>query len=275
MLSALVRVEGGEQVLPNVKLFCDAPSHYWWEDEVGVHEVDQGEGSEQGDAMVPLLFAWGQHDSLTEVENELRPEELLFAFLEDRFVVSRPERVGVVDTFWENALWRHARDQLHAGKTKVWNRAGVRPAACDVLEREHTLRWKGRECGEGNREERTWHQNLGSLSDIRSSRIICRRSVNTSKPSWTEFPPSLTCSQRGLCCCIAQQQEPINSSGLCRLTAHTRSRWPMMTRCGDVSVLCCGSRRTCARLPRCHSPSVALAPQCRPHCYSGFLGQLG
>ena len=94
-------------------------------------------------------------------------------------------------------------------------------------------------------------------------------------PLGPNSPPSLTCSQRGLCCCIAQQQEPINSSGLCRLTAHTRSRWPMMTRCGDVSVLCCGSRRTCARLPRCHSPSVALAPQCRPHCYSGFLGQLG
>ena len=76
-------------------------------------------------------------------------------------------------------------------------------------------------------------------------------------------------SQRGLCCCIAQQQEPITSSGLCRFTAHTLSRWPKMS-------LCCGSRKTCARVAlvatrhRWHWP-----PQCRPHCYSGVSGKLG
>ena len=47
MLSTLARVEGGGQVLPFVKLFYDAPSQYWWEDEV--QEVDQGDGGEQGE----------------------------------------------------------------------------------------------------------------------------------------------------------------------------------------------------------------------------------
>ena len=36
MLSALARAEGGGQALPFVKLFYDAPSQYWWEDEMGV-----------------------------------------------------------------------------------------------------------------------------------------------------------------------------------------------------------------------------------------------
>ena len=86
-----------------------------------VHEVDQGEGGEQGDAMMPLLFSLGQ----------LRPGELLFAFLDDIYIVCSPARVGMVHTLLENALWGHACIQVHAGKTKVWNRAGVRPEACD------------------------------------------------------------------------------------------------------------------------------------------------
>ena len=44
-----------------VRLFYGQPSRYLWEDSVGVvHHVDQGEGGEQGDAMMPLLFSpWG------------------------------------------------------------------------------------------------------------------------------------------------------------------------------------------------------------------------
>ena len=139
MLSGLCRVEGGSQVLPFVKLFYGSPSQYWWEDDKGiVHEVDQGEGGEQGDAMMPLLFSVGQHDALSEVQNRLLPSEVLCAFLDDIYVVCRPERVGMAHTMLENALWRHARIQVHAGKTKIWNRAGVRRARL-VLE--------GHECG--------------------------------------------------------------------------------------------------------------------------------
>ena len=67
---------------------------------------------------------------------------------------------------------------------------------------------------------------------------------------------------------------------LCRLTVHTRSWWPMMTRCGDVSVPCCGFLRTCSRvalgrLPRCHSPSVALASAMPSALLQRTTGQIG
>ena len=75
--------------------------------------------------MMPLLFSVGQHEALTQVQNRLRPREVLFAFLDDIYVVCRPERVGVVHTLLENALWEHARIQVHAGKTKIYNQAGV------------------------------------------------------------------------------------------------------------------------------------------------------
>ena len=58
ILSGLSRVESGSQALPFVTLLYGGPSKYWREDDKGiVHEVDQGEGGEQGDAMMPLLFS--------------------------------------------------------------------------------------------------------------------------------------------------------------------------------------------------------------------------
>ena len=71
MLTGLAGVEGGAQVLPFVNLFYGQPS-YWLEDSMGtVHEVAQGEGGEQGDAMMPLLFALGQHPVLEALNRQL------------------------------------------------------------------------------------------------------------------------------------------------------------------------------------------------------------
>ena len=49
--------------------------------------------------------------------------------------MSTPERVGAVHTLLQNALWRVAGIRFHQGKTKIWNRAGEKPAVCDVSER--------------------------------------------------------------------------------------------------------------------------------------------
>ena len=98
-----------------------------------VHEVHQGEGGEQGDAMMPLLFSFGQTPSLGSSEPTVESRRIALCLL------GRPARVGVVHTLLEHALWGHARIQVHAGKTKVWNRAGVRPEACDFLERRAQL----------------------------------------------------------------------------------------------------------------------------------------
>ena len=88
---------------------------------------------------MPLLLSLGQHPASEAVNRQLRAGELLFAFLDDVYVVCSPARVGVIHTLLENALWGHACIQVHAGKTKVWNRAGMRPEACDFLERRAQL----------------------------------------------------------------------------------------------------------------------------------------
>ena len=58
MMDGLFSLCGGEAV-PFVRLFYGSPSTYMWEDAEGVeHLIPQGEGGEQGDPMMPLLYHW-------------------------------------------------------------------------------------------------------------------------------------------------------------------------------------------------------------------------
>ena len=82
---------------------------------------------------MPLLFSVGQHAAL------LHRDERLFAFLDDIYVVSKPERVGEVHSVLERELWVHAKIRVHSGKTHVWNRSGRMPPACDELQRRAVL----------------------------------------------------------------------------------------------------------------------------------------
>ena len=75
MLAGLVEVAGGEQVLPHVRLFYGSPSEYMWEDEHGTTQITpQGQGGEQGDALMPLLFAVGQHAALVAAQGRLQQD---------------------------------------------------------------------------------------------------------------------------------------------------------------------------------------------------------
>ena len=134
MLEGLRRVPGGDQVLLFVLMFYGTPATYWWNDSKGdLHQIEQGEGGEQGDALMPLLFSLGQHQALEAVQRQLRSDERLFAFLDDIHTVTSPDRVGPVYKILQRELWNHSRIRIHCGKTQVWNSAGVRPEACDTL----------------------------------------------------------------------------------------------------------------------------------------------
>ena len=51
------------------------------------------------------------------------------------YLVSKPERVGVLHDLAQRELWAHCRIRIHGGKTHVWNQAGQKPEACDRLQR--------------------------------------------------------------------------------------------------------------------------------------------
>ena len=88
MLQGLRDVPGGSAALPFVSMFYGSPSQYLWDnagwDNAGVvHTIHQGEGGQQGDAMMLLLCSLGQHSVLKLVESGLQDGESLFAFLDD------------------------------------------------------------------------------------------------------------------------------------------------------------------------------------------------
>ena len=58
-----------------------------------VHEIRQGEGGEQGDPLMPALFALDQHPALEAIQGTLQPSEILMAFLDD-VDTSRPSGDG-------------------------------------------------------------------------------------------------------------------------------------------------------------------------------------
>ena len=54
-------------------MFYGSPSEYFWEDDFGeTHSIPQGEGGEQGDAMMPLLYSVGQHEALQVAQRGMR-----------------------------------------------------------------------------------------------------------------------------------------------------------------------------------------------------------
>ena len=65
MLDGLLNVNGGDSVLPSVHQFSSEPSQYSWEDDIGDTDlIEKGEGGEQRDPLMLLLFSFRQHTSL-------------------------------------------------------------------------------------------------------------------------------------------------------------------------------------------------------------------
>ena len=136
MLRGLKEMDTGDRVLPFVRRFYGQPSLHIWEDEVGdVQDIPQGEGGDQGDPLMPLLFSLAMHPSLVRTGDLLREGEKLFAFLDDLYLICKPERVLEVFRLIENALWIHSRISVHCGKTQLWNRSGTTPRGCEALTR--------------------------------------------------------------------------------------------------------------------------------------------
>ena len=128
MLRKLASLPKARAALPFVRLSYATPTEYVWTDDKGQpHPIPQGEGGEQGDPLMPLLFALGVHDALADVSARLLPGEDLVAFLDDVYVLCKPERVRTVYDWLSDAFGRIAGIELHSGKTRVWNRGGEMP----------------------------------------------------------------------------------------------------------------------------------------------------
>ena len=95
MLAAVAELPTAHRLLPFLRLAYGQPGTYLWHDEQGrCREVRQGEGGEQGDALMPALFSLALAGALRRAQERLQPGEVLLAYLDDLYLVTRPERVG-------------------------------------------------------------------------------------------------------------------------------------------------------------------------------------
>eukprot|EP00973_Karenia_brevis_P035275 4865127-Karenia_brevis.AAC.1 len=63
----------------------------------------------------------------------MQGDEHVFAFLDDVYVVAKPERISSIYAMLEECLRDMAGIHLHQGKTRCWNRAGENPAGLERL----------------------------------------------------------------------------------------------------------------------------------------------
>ena len=144
MLRGLSRVPGASACLPFVRQFYTAPSRFVWHDAAGrPRAIDQAEGGEQGNPLMPALYALGQHPALVELQRRLRPGELVFAYLDDIYVIGPSARARVVFDLLSQHLFRHARIEVHQGKTRAWNAAGLEPPGIRELGSTDAPVWVG------------------------------------------------------------------------------------------------------------------------------------
>ena len=116
-LTKLANTPSLSALLPLVKMLYSTESRFLWTDSDGAtHEILQGEGGEQGCPLMPALFALAQHDALVSAAGKLQPNERLFAFLDDLYVVSTPTRAATAFLTVAEEVETHAGVKLHLGK---------------------------------------------------------------------------------------------------------------------------------------------------------------
>ena len=111
MLEKLWEVLQLRPLIPFVRSTCAQPTSYEWEDQHGTrHQIWQLEG---------LLFCLAVHNALAEIQEQLGPGEHVFAFLDDIYVVSPPERTRTILNLAAEKLGAGAGIELHAGTKLV------------------------------------------------------------------------------------------------------------------------------------------------------------
>ena len=155
-------------------------------------EIPQGEGGEQGDPLMPMLFSLGQQAALEAIKQRLRDDEKLFAFLDDLTVVCRPDRVADVTSIVSQELQAHAHISVHHGKTQVWNRGGVEPEGVEELTRRARLVKRDAVVWKGDPTLPAGDSHLGGTSWVRG---VCSEPVGTEVNRTRDpLPPDSICA---------------------------------------------------------------------------------
>ena len=75
-------------LIPFIELWYGDQTEFVWRDNVGIqHIIHQGDGGEQGDALMPALFCTTLKPALVEIQSRLRGTDIVVGYLDDVYVV--------------------------------------------------------------------------------------------------------------------------------------------------------------------------------------------
>ena len=117
MLTKLASLPTACQALPFVRMFYAQPPTYWWTDADGTtHEIVQAEGGEQGDALMPPLYALGQHEGLVTAQRLLPEGDTLVAYLDDIYLLTQRQHARVAFDIVTGCIAEHCGVSANMGK---------------------------------------------------------------------------------------------------------------------------------------------------------------
>ena len=126
MLGKLHSLPQALKLLPFVRMSHAAPSQYHCQDDAGqIHIIEQREGSEQGDPLMPILFSLGIHDVPEEINRSLSSNELIFAYLDDIYVIAKPGRLRAIYELLAGALEQRTSIRANVSKIKILNKKNI------------------------------------------------------------------------------------------------------------------------------------------------------
>jgi hypothetical protein len=116
------------EVLPFVRAWYSGISSYLWADDSGAqHVIEQGEGGEQGGALMPALFSLALKPALDAIQARLEPGELAVAYLDDIYLITPPGRARAAHDLAAEVLREMCGIEVNHGKLVSWNKEGGPP----------------------------------------------------------------------------------------------------------------------------------------------------
>ena len=146
-------------LVPFIRQWYGEQSEFRWVDEHGTcHTILQGDGGEQGDAMMPALFCLALHPALAEIRRRLPPGAEILAYLDDIYVACDPTDAHFILHDVQQTFREMCRIDVHTGKLVIWGRtpqpcpqdiAPVAPTAwkCDAPLHERGIKILGTPLG--------------------------------------------------------------------------------------------------------------------------------
>eukprot|EP00959_Pyramimonas_sp_CCMP1952_P143426 3002513-Pyramimonas_sp.AAC.1 len=121
MFEHLLRDPALHGLLPFLRQWYGAQSEFRWASENWrSHVVFQGDGGEQGDALIPGLFCLAMQPALQAIQVRILPGAEVVAYLGDVHVTCDPEDAAFILENEKIELRNICHIDMHAGRLRIW-----------------------------------------------------------------------------------------------------------------------------------------------------------